>query len=192
MQHKFIGVRHGNALPSSERTEAQKNNPPLSAKGLGQAEELKGRLVPMILEATVKGSKVKMVCSPMQRCLSTAAPSAAAAGSSILVHAGMFEYGCAGTEFPGSTIEEIQQSFVASPQPNIPLEFSHFKGASEGGGWAYHGSEAKEKPEESKKRARGAPVVTSFHSRFMGAQCYCFRARNLNLFVLCDRNDGVD
>jgi len=87
----------------------------------------------------------------MQRCLSTAAPTAEAAGLPLLVHGGMFEFRCAGLDFAGTTAEEIQQSFEASPQPGVPLEFAHFR--EENGRWLYNGDQEKETAEEAKQRA---------------------------------------
>jgi len=142
MRHTLFCVRHGNALPSSERTEAQKADPPLSTKGHGQAQDLKERIMPRLSEAEAKNSAIVMVSSPMQRCLHTALPTASAKGRPLLVHAGMFEYGCAGLDHKGSTSEEITAGLKES-YGEVPLDFTHFKAAEDGGGWGYHGSLAK-------------------------------------------------
>ena len=93
-EHLLLFVRHGHALPNTQRSILQRTNPPLSSKGVRQVQDLAVALTPRLELTEENGGLVRLVSSPMQRTLETAAPTAAAAGHKLLVHGGIFEYTC--------------------------------------------------------------------------------------------------
>ena len=147
---RVLFVRHGKQVSSGDRrTERDRWDPPLSAEGQHQAELLAGHLA----KTQFSGCGLCVVSSPMRRALMTAAPCAAALGTRILCHGGLYEYGCAGSSQPGSTPSELLAEF-----PGLLLDFAGFSAT---GHWDYQGSEAKESEPEA--RARAARFVQWLH-----------------------------
>lgn len=76
---------------------------------------------------------VRLVSSPMNRTLETAAPTAVAAGKRLLVHGGIYEYGAIGSAYSGTSPSTIE-STLKQKHPALDLDFTLFP---ESGGWAY-------------------------------------------------------
>jgi broad specificity phosphatase PhoE len=90
MAATILFVRHGNALRPSERSPEQEQDPPLSDLGSQQAANLVNVLTPHI-EATT--GQIKVMSSPMLRCLHTISPTLSALQLPVLVHGEFFEFG---------------------------------------------------------------------------------------------------
>ena len=84
----------------------------------------------------------------MRRALMTAQPAALALNTTMVVHGGCFEYGCAGTGFSGSGKDAI-----LTEAPNATLRH-----LGPNGEWEYEGSSAQES--EADVRARARSVVS--------------------------------
>ena len=137
---RLLFVRHGKQQSTSERSELNRKDPPLSELGTRQAvaraeqlaDEL-GGVAPLLVAS-----------SPMRRALMTAAPIAAALKSSLLVNGACYEYTCAGAEFRGSGMGAIRaisaDATLLAVGPN--------------GEWQYQGSDAEESDPEARQRAR--------------------------------------
>ena len=87
---KILFVRHAEALRPSARSPEQKQDPPLSEIGTQQAADLVNVLTPHI-EATT--GQIKVMSSPMLRCLHTISPTLSALQLPVLVHGEFFEFG---------------------------------------------------------------------------------------------------
>ena len=85
---RLICVRHGKQIPTSERTAATLNDPPLADAGHKQARDRAESLAAGELRSV---EPTVVVSSPMQRALQTAAPIAAAIGAPLIVHGGCYE-----------------------------------------------------------------------------------------------------
>tara|TARA_B110001452_G_C15097482_1_gene382699 strand:- start:63 stop:773 length:711 start_codon:yes stop_codon:yes gene_type:complete len=135
---RLIFIRHGKQIPTSERTDANRNDPPLAETGRHQAFERA-----QVLCASLKGvAPVLVTSSPMLRALQTAAPIAEALGATLAVHGGCYEFGAAGAEFRGSGLA-VLRSFSAT--------LSHVGPRGE---WDYSGASSRETDAEIRQRAR--------------------------------------
>jgi|TARA_B110001469_G_scaffold125584_1_gene141283 broad specificity phosphatase PhoE len=137
---RLLFVRHGKQQSTSERSELDRKDPPLSELGtqqaLARAEQLAdelGGVAPLLIAS-----------SPMRRALMTAAPIAAALKTALLVNGACYEYSCAGAEFRGSGMGAIRaisaDASLLAVGPN--------------GEWEYQGSDAEESDLEARQRAR--------------------------------------
>lgn len=150
---RLIFIRHGKQIPTSERTAANCNDPPLAEAGRNQALERA-----QVLRAALKGVEpVLVTSSPMLRALQTAAPIAEALGATLAVHGGCYEFGAAGTDFRGSGIE-VLRSF----SPTL----SHVGPRGE---WEYSGESSKETDSEIRQRARH--VVEWLRREYVPSAC---------------------
>jgi len=151
-QMRLLLVRHAQSANKRRNSgEEASKDPGLSDLGLQQAEQLGHRLLDFLAERRVdRRSGLLVVSSPMLRCLLTIQPTVARlklAPGRCICHGACFEYGCAGTEFSGSTEEDILTRF-----PDFqPVGF----GAQ--GRWDYRGNSKKE--EDSEFLVRGARIV---------------------------------
>lgn len=140
---RLLLVRHAQSANKGRApNEKASPDPGLTQLGELQAQALGERLE---LEFRNTSNSVKVVCSPMRRCLLTILPAIQRlhfAVENCFCHGGWYEYGCAGLQHAGSTAAEI----VA--------EFPQFKpvGFNATGRWDYRGQNAKEN--ESECRAR--------------------------------------
>lgn len=137
---RLLFIRHGKQLSTSERSAADRHDPPLSEQGRHQAakraEELQtelGSVAPLFI-----------VSSPMRRALMTAQPAVMALNATLNVHGACFEYGCAGADFSGSGKDAI-----LAETPHATL--THL---GPNGEWGYKGSSAQESEAEARQRAR--------------------------------------
>lgn len=139
---RILFVRHGKQQSTSERSNADRHDPPLSDKGHQQAAQRATELAAELRQCT----PLLVVSSPMRRALMTAAPAATALGvSTVLVHGGCYEYGCAGADFGGSGLAAIREIC-----PDATL--THLGPAGE---WACEeGSSDQESAVEAKARVR--------------------------------------
>jgi len=148
----ILFVRHAEALRPSERSPEQKKDPPLSDLGTQQAANLVNVLTPHI-EATT--GQIKVMSSPMLRCLHTISPTLSALQLPVLVHGEFFEFGCAGNAHVGSSPNQIAERLAESHQLHA-IDFTHFTEGSNPH-WLYTGTADKEQPDEFK--ARGGCLV---------------------------------
>ena len=138
---RLILVRHGKQQSTSERSAADRQDPPLGDQGRQQAV----RRAEDLAEELASIRPLCIVSSPMRRALMTAAPSAAASDTPLLVHGACYEYGCAGAEFRGSGKDAI-----LAIAPNATL-----MNVGPNGEWEYAGSSANgELEQEAKQRVR--------------------------------------
>mmetsp|Transcript_69691 Transcript_69691/g.130055 ORF Transcript_69691/g.130055 Transcript_69691/m.130055 type:complete len:261 (+) Transcript_69691:85-867(+) len=111
---RLLFVRHAQAEAKSARQGEAVADPGLSATGLAQAEQLAARWRNL-------GYNLDIVCSPMQRCLRTAAPlfeTPVAKGRRVLCHALLCEHGNNPADFSPERI------VTALPLLKEPTEFS--------------------------------------------------------------------
>eukprot|EP01063_Lacrimia_lanifica_P023120 TRINITY_DN30614_c0_g1_i1.p2 TRINITY_DN30614_c0_g1~~TRINITY_DN30614_c0_g1_i1.p2 ORF type:complete len:222 (+),score=67.45 TRINITY_DN30614_c0_g1_i1:100-765(+) len=125
-------VRHGqSANRGGNRVGAGSPDPGLSVKGVEQAAGMAASLSAALKAAD---GPVKVVCSPMKRCLLTARPLLDAMdlhAAHVTVHGGLYEYKACSGEYEGTTSEEI---IAATAVAHTPVHF-----AAGTGRWLYCG-----------------------------------------------------
>ncbi|CAK9092321.1 Uncharacterized protein SCF082_LOCUS43447 [Durusdinium trenchii] len=142
---RLLFIRHGE---SANRTSSSKcSDPGLSEKGQRQAEALGHHLAETLAPEDIAAGHVRVLCSPMQRCLETIQPALdelALPQSSCFCHGLCYEHGCAGLAFKGTAAEQIVK------------RFPHFTpaGFTREGLWDYQGASEKESSEECAERAQ--------------------------------------
>lgn len=146
---RLLLVRHAQSANKGRREgQAAEADPGLTDLGHSQAEALGARLsVELARDGAVQPL---VVSSPMRRCLLTIRPTLQRldlAPGQCLCHGGAYEYGCAGSSRPGSSVRELAAGFPEF----APVCFSPT------GLWDYRGENEKET--ESECRARGERLV---------------------------------
>lgn len=142
---RLLLVRHAQSANKSRQSgQRAAADPELSDLGYEQAQALGRRLAEEFGEGT--GRRLRVVCSPMRRCLLTIQPAVQLLRlppESCLCHGACYEYGCAGNSAMGSTAAEIAQDFPEF----MPVGF----GVQ--GCWDYAGESDKENEPECRDRA---------------------------------------
>lgn len=142
-------IRHAQSANKCRRPgERAVSDPELSDLGYEQAEAVGRRLNEEF--GGGKGRRLRIVSSPMRRCLLTIQPAVRLLQlppEQCLTHGASYEYGCAGKAFSGSTSKEIAKEFPEF----CPVGFSP------DGAWDYSGQSDKENEREC--RDRGGRVV---------------------------------
>ena len=140
---RVLLVRHGKQISYDARIDQSDiYDPQLSDIGIAQADKLATRL-----GTELSGCRTFIISSPMRRAIQTASPIADAIGVRINVHGGIYEYKCAGRDFPGVS---IAQTAVRWPNCN----FTEYR---PDGYWNYVGNFPMEI--ESETRERGLQFV---------------------------------
>jgi len=111
---RLLIVRHArSANKARSATTAASLDPDLSDLGYLQAEALGSRFRQDL--DRLEGGRLMIVSSPMRRCLHTIRPTAHWLGLSgkddCIVMGACYEFGCAGTGFYGSSVQELAQEF---------------------------------------------------------------------------------
>mmetsp|Transcript_93742 Transcript_93742/g.292096 ORF Transcript_93742/g.292096 Transcript_93742/m.292096 type:complete len:354 (+) Transcript_93742:162-1223(+) len=143
---RLLLVRHAqSANKCREAGQRASSDPELSDLGYDQAQAL-GRHLQEQLRGKAKAGRLRVVSSPMRRCLLTIRPAVRLLElppEACLCHGACYEYGCAGRSSRGSTAAEIARYFP---------EFSAV-GFDAQGGWDYAGERDKENEPECRERA---------------------------------------
>lgn len=111
---RLLIVRHArSANKARSSTTAASLDPDLSDLGYLQAEALGSRLRQDL--ERLEGGRLMVVSSPMRRCLHTIRPTAhwlsLSGKDDCVVMGACYEFGCAGTGFYGSSVQELAQEF---------------------------------------------------------------------------------
>lgn len=143
---RLLIVRHArSANKARSSTTAASLDPDLSDLGYLQAEALGSRLHQEL--DRLEGGRLMIVSSPMRRCLHTIRPTAhwlsLSGKEDCVVMGACYEFGCAGTGFYGSSVQELAQDFPEF-QPRC---------FGPGGLWDYRFSSRRETEVEVKVRA---------------------------------------
>lgn len=142
---RLLLIRHARSANKTRNSDAAASlDPDLSDKGYEQAEALGRRLASDFKR--MEAGDVIVASSPMRRCLLTILPAVGQLNllaGDCLCQGYCYEYGCAGTEYAGSS------------QDAINTEFPEFQpvGFNEKGTWDYRGSNTRETEDEARARA---------------------------------------
>jgi len=151
---RLLLVRHAQSANKCRRGRRAVADPELSDLGYEQAKALGKRLEEEFRTRAGRRKRLRVVSSPMRRCLLTIQPAVQMLGlplDNCMCHGACYEYGCAGTSFMGSTRREIARDFPEF----LPVGFNAE------GAWDYAGSQARE--DEPECRERAARVVRWLH-----------------------------
>jgi len=140
---RLLLIRHAQSANKEKRFgDRADKDPGLTDLGFEQAELLGERL-----ERSCRPGSLLVVSSPMRRCLLTIQPAVyrlELKPDVCVCHGGCYEYGCAGTGFPGTSWEEIAAEYP---------EFSPL-GFTSDGFWDYRGCNEKESDSDCRDRAQ--------------------------------------
>jgi len=151
---RLLLVRHAQSANKCRRGQRAVPDPELSDLGYEQARALGKRLEEEFRTRAGRRKRLRVVSSPMRRCLLTIQPAVQMLGLPLddcMCHGACYEYGCAGMSFMGSTLSEIARDFPEF----LPVGFNAE------GAWDYAGSQARE--DEPECRERAARVVRWLH-----------------------------
>lgn len=146
---RLLLVRHAQSANKGRQAgQVAEADPGLTDLGQRQAEALGRRFgIDLAEEGAEECARgLAIVCSPMRRCLLTVRPAVRRLqlpAEACLCHGGAFEFGCAGLQRSGSTVDEICAGFP---------EFRPV-GFNDHGAWDYQGHSAKETEPECRARA---------------------------------------
>eukprot|EP00928_Gymnodinium_smaydae_P033586 TRINITY_DN24016_c0_g1_i1.p1 TRINITY_DN24016_c0_g1~~TRINITY_DN24016_c0_g1_i1.p1 ORF type:complete len:332 (+),score=77.83 TRINITY_DN24016_c0_g1_i1:53-997(+) len=183
----LLFVRHAQALASKERAGVDVRNPRLSTLGEEQARRLAAHL-----RSRPGFQGLEIVCSPMRRCLFTAAPfldpslvlppgapaaaaRSACAGRRTVCLATICEHGNAPSDFSAAAIAEEFPAFFGASSGDHEVAFSGFAGAPGAAEGAAEVTETRARAEaaaawllrDCAERVWSCPVAVVSHQTFL-------------------------